>query len=157
MLGVPGIVHNASPNTPDEWLAYIETYAMNNVPPPNLPLHGEMFCGWPTSHLFAQLPLPHKSAVMSEFLRKHRPNMILHASGADMAQAVYRPPLHSLYDMLSMRMRWVEKPPFYHVDIKTAGEKTFVWIITEDAQSVVLEDEAAMYPSDKLVTQIRML
>jgi hypothetical protein len=75
-----------------------------------------------------------------------------------MAQAVYKPPPHSLYEMLSMRMRWTGGDnPFTHVDIQTAGEKAFVWIITKDAQSVVLEDEAAMFPSDKLITQIRML
>jgi hypothetical protein len=158
---VPGQV---APNTPNEWLAYIENYAMSNVPAPSLSLQGELFYGWPTALLFSKVPLQHKSAVMLEFLKRHKANMAYQAGMAlkagqpGMEQAVYKPPPHSLYEMLSMRMRWVGVDnPFTHVDIQTAGEKAFVWIITKDAQSVVLEDEAAMFPSDKLITQIRML
>jgi hypothetical protein len=161
-IGVAGQV--GPPSTPNEWLAYIENYAASNVPAPSTSLHGDLFYGWPVDYLFSKVPLQHKSAVMLEFMKKHKANMVLQASmaskasGAGMAQAVYKPPPHSLYEMLSMRMRWTGGDnPFTHVDIQTAGEKAFVWIITKDAQSVVLEDEAAMFPSDKLITQIRML
>jgi len=41
--------------------------------------------------------------------------------------------------------------------VKAAGDKVHVWIITKDAKSVVLEDEAPLYPSDALITKIRLM
>lgn len=72
------------------------------------------------------------------------------------------PPLRTMpsnHEMLCMRMRWTDEttPGFDYVAIHSAGEKVFVWVITKDAQAVTIEDEAGLYPSDALVTKLRML
>lgn len=68
-------------------------------------------------------------------------------------------PLPSWDEMLRVRMRWptLKVGDFISVDVRKAGEKVFVWIITKDFKSVVIEDTADMFPSDQMVTQIRLL
>jgi hypothetical protein len=76
----------------------------------------------------------------------------------DSVFGVERPP--TSFEMLAMRMRWIggSSHPFESVITHVVGDKAFVWIITKDKfDSVVLEDDAAMYPSDTLITQIRLL
>ncbi len=62
--------------------------------------------------------------------------------------------------MLCMRMRWDPRGnivAFDHIAVHSAGDKVFVWVITKDAQAVTIEDDAALYPSDALVTKLRMM
>jgi len=33
----------------------------------------------------------------------------------------------------------------------------YVWVVTKDAKSAVLEDEASIFPSDSLITKLRLL
>jgi hypothetical protein len=70
----------------------------------------------------------------------------------------------SLMEQLAMRMGWDRHrmdlaSGFAHVDVFRSHLRSLVhvWIITMDAQSVVLEDDSALYPSDKLITQLRLL
>ncbi len=37
------------------------------------------------------------------------------------------------------------------------NDKVFVWVLTKEEQSVVLEDEHALFPSDALITKVRMM
>lgn len=69
------------------------------------------------------------------------------------------PPPPSWDEMLRVRMRWsrLGAKEFISVDVRLAGGKVFVWIITNDFKSVVIEDSKDMFPSDQCVTQIRLL
>lgn len=73
-------------------------------------------------------------------------------------------------EMLSMRMRWPsplgsgaflpsgwKTPCFDEVAIHKGDAKILVFIITKGDNYVVLEDDVNMYPSDQLVSQIRVL
>lgn len=63
----------------------------------------------------------------------------------------------SLYDMLAMRMRWGKNPnPFYHCHPVRVDDKVIVFII-HDKQPTYLEDEWGMYPSDALITKLRLM
>ncbi len=127
-------------------------------------LSGDMYDGWPISKLLEatgvdQLSITEQAEIIREirtmFAHTLRPTL-----GGIPAGVGQRPPrTPSDLEMLAMRMRWQEGSmhPFHHLAVHSVGEKTFVWIITKDCQSVVIEDEAAMFPSDKLVTQVRML
>ena len=73
---------------------------------------------------------------------------------------------HSLEEMMAMRMRWGAFIPgaiapwavgFTHMAMHAAGDMVHVWIITKDGKSIVLEDEYGLYPSDALITKIRLL
>ncbi len=62
--------------------------------------------------------------------------------------------------MLAMRMRWQEgmTTGFEHVAVHgNGGDKVHIWAITKDGQSLTIEDDAALYPSDTLVTKLNML
>ena len=68
--------------------------------------------------------------------------------------------------MMAMRMRWGAFIPgaiapwavgFTHMAMHAAGDMVHVWIITKDGKSIVLEDEYGLYPSDALITKIRLL
>lgn len=68
---------------------------------------------------------------------------------------VQRPP--NLYDMLSMRMRWGDTPnPFHHCNPVRVDDKVVVFII-HNKQPTYIEDEWGMYPSDALVTKLRLM
>ena len=62
-------------------------------------------------------------------------------------------------DAINMRLRNTQGSiPKGLSDLKTSfsADKVFVFIVTGD-KAVVLEDEAGMFPSDTLITQIRLL
>lgn len=66
----------------------------------------------------------------------------------------------NLGGMLSSRMGWsVSAPPCPHrkvVSYKLTDEKVVVFVVHEN-KALVFEDEAGLYPSDALVTQLRLL
>lgn len=66
----------------------------------------------------------------------------------------------SLEDMLAMRMRWgASNHRFHHLNIKRCGDNVMLWVIMPDAEHthMVLTDEFGLYPSDTLITKLRML
>lgn len=74
-------------------------------------------------------------------------------------------PLGSILDseayrhkLLAMRLRVPEgqRMPFHDLFTSLAGDKVFVFVV-QDGQAVTLEDEAPLYPSDQLITQLRLL
>ena len=70
------------------------------------------------------------------------------------------PRVYSLREKMEMRMNWqpgTKVEGFSHMDYHVAGDKAFVWIVTNAGQSIVLEDEAALFPSDALITKVRMM
>lgn len=84
-------------------------------------------------------------------------------SGLAAIRSLHRPAQaanFSLEQKLSARMNWATEwrpQGFQHVAVHGVADKVFVWIITKDFETVTIEDEAPMYPSDALVTKIRML
>jgi hypothetical protein len=69
--------------------------------------------------------------------------------------------------LLAMRMGWggygaelsfgnPNSPPFDHISIHRNTETVFVFVVS-DKKPVVIEDEASMFPSDSLVTRLRMI
>ena len=101
------------------------------------------------------------------------PGQLLQATGA------WQPPTNvpqtdpsqsskELLSMLAMRMRWTDLTlargdfaivhPFKHIGLcdNHDGSMVLVFIVTSDGH-LVIEDEAAMFPSDKLVTKLRVL
>lgn len=76
---------------------------------------------------------------------------------------IFRDPPHfatkpvSLKEMVKMRMRWTEVPfPFFECHQPTGSDKVFVFFVKDD-QAVILEDEAGLFPSDSLITKLRLL
>jgi len=75
-----------------------------------------------------------------------------------------RPPLHAVADertrkmWISMRLRLPEgqRWPFDFLETHYAGEKVLVFAVIGD-NHVVLEDAAELFPSDTLITQLRLI
>ena len=80
------------------------------------------------------------------------------------------PPMYaSPLQMLQMRMRWgqfagpfiqqgalVEPSPFHHIEVYQ-GVKDFIIFIVKDGDPVVIRDTHELFPSDTLITQLRMM
>lgn len=60
--------------------------------------------------------------------------------------------------MIGMRLRIPNGSlfPFAHLETHYAGEKVFVFVVVDD-KPVVLEDESSLFPSDTLITQLRLI
>lgn len=61
-------------------------------------------------------------------------------------------------NMIGMRLRVPPGAmfPFDALETHYAGEKVFIFVAVDD-KPVVLEDESALFPSDALVTQLRLI
>lgn len=77
----------------------------------------------------------------------HIPSGIQMGSGADL--------LHKI----AMRLHVHEGAllPFQHIHAYKVDETKAIVLVVQDKQHVVIEDEWALFPSDKLVTQLRLL
>ena len=70
-----------------------------------------------------------------------------------------------LLAMLAMRMRWnsaIEYKyaidhPFMDIMVSEKGDGTVIVLVVNNDGYVVIEDDGGMYPSDKLVTKLRVL
>lgn len=61
--------------------------------------------------------------------------------------------------MLAVRMgvQEGEKFPFEHIDVRKVTDQKLIVLVVNKGDYVVIEDDASLFPSDKLVTQLRML
>ena len=68
------------------------------------------------------------------------------------------PPVEPL-QMIAMRLRISQgmRLPFEFIQAHMAKEVAFVFVVNKDSKAVILEDELDLFPSDKLITQLRML
>ena len=59
---------------------------------------------------------------------------------------------------IAMRLRVHEgmKMPFHHINTAWTGEKVFVFVV-QKGEAVVLTDDSALFPSDTLITQLRLI
>jgi hypothetical protein len=62
-----------------------------------------------------------------------------------------------LEEMLRMRTRSAPDSRFPHWHAYKHDEKVFVTVVTSDGNAVTLEDEWPLFPSDALVTKLRLL
>lgn len=98
-------------------------------------------------------------------------DMSLRPDYADLARrmsssttVMQRPPLHEITDertrkmWIAMRLRMVEgqRWPFDFLETHLSGERVLVFTAIGD-KHVVLEDAAELFPSDTLVTQLRLI
>lgn len=68
----------------------------------------------------------------------------------------YSKEIPTLYDMLASRMRWMGSP-FAYTHCRKLGKDTVAVIVETSDDIVVLKDDATLFPSDALVTQLRIL
>ena len=59
---------------------------------------------------------------------------------------------------LAMRLRIAEGSmmPFQHISTAYTGEQVFIFVV-QNGEAVVLTDESSLFPSDTLITQLRLL
>lgn len=57
---------------------------------------------------------------------------------------------------MRLRLREGDRMPFQDLFTSLAGDKVFVFVV-QDNQAVTLEDDANLFPSDQLITQLRLL
>lgn len=57
---------------------------------------------------------------------------------------------------MRLRLRDGEKIPFQFFGTALGGDKVFVFVV-QDNEAVTLEDSTVMFPSDQLITQLRLL
>lgn len=68
----------------------------------------------------------------------------------------YNKEISTLYDMPASRMRWMGSP-FSYIHCRELGKDTVAVIVEASDDIVVLKDDATLFPSDALVTQLRIL
>lgn len=104
-------------------------------------------------------PLPGKAVPEPDYFDRYEEGIIYGA------RSKMKP-----FTLLAMRMRWgvYAEPlqqsdmglgngvPFDHVSLHVGSEKVFVFIVTAGKQ-VTIEDEIKLFPSDTLITQLKML
>ena len=62
--------------------------------------------------------------------------------------------LHAL--AMRLRVREGDGFPFRHISTAWAGEKIFIFIVTKNG-AVTFEDDAALFPSDTIITALRLI
>ena len=96
-------------------------------------------------------------SAMEKVVRRHIEELKHQQAAAERAPSY---PMPSNLDKLSMRMGWHGSriKTFEHIDIVAFPTKVLVWAITNgDFQSVVIEDDPSMFPSDTLRKSVNWL
>lgn len=157
----------------DDLAIRLEKYAIDN-PAPLLQIGASAeatIFGWPIHELVKKLPPSERQRAFSALVKRHGGPPVMNAvpvgvigglTGGLSRGAVTTQTLHSLEEQMAARMRWgkIGGPwavGFSHMAMHQAGDMVHVWIITKDSKSVVLEDDVSLYPSDALITKIRLL
>jgi hypothetical protein len=128
------------------------------------PTGGPMYSGWPLTELDKMIPNGFRPQVRLAMMNKMGQQGIRHSDPTHMHRGVgssvsNRP--HSLEEMMAMRMRWGQGvnrlEGFTHMAMICVNDVVHIWIVTKDGQSLVLQDEHGLFPSDALITKIRLL
>jgi len=62
--------------------------------------------------------------------------------------------LHAL--AMRLRVREGYKLPFQHISTAWSGDKVFIFVVSK-GQPVTFEDDAALFPSDTIITALRLI
>jgi hypothetical protein len=106
------------------------------------------------SHPWTDVAINNSRALDAEYARKlyDAKRMQEEREAASLQSEHYR------MKLIAMRLRIPEgnKLPYQDLFTSLAGDKVFVFVV-QDGQAVTLEDTATMFPSDQLITQLRLL
>lgn len=123
---------------------------------------GYTYAGWPIDELlnkvYPRLTVSEFCQLKSAFMGKHN-NIGRISFPSSPPHAVHTQHWIPSVEMIAMRMRWYEGEcsGFAHIAVHMAGDKVHTWVITNDGQAITIEDDAAMFPSDALITKLNML
>jgi len=137
----------------EEEIDKITEYAATNNPPQGV--SGTLFGGHSLASLLQAVPVALRAQVHREM--EYRYGIGGRANVGMQAQKAQR--VYTYKEKMEMRMGWQpnEHKPFAFVEYRMVQDTAFMWILTDDAKSVVLEDDAALFPSDTLITKVRLL
>lgn len=128
------------------------------------------YLGYPIKNVFSN-PMDHTSTVVMSDNTRHTVdnNMLIDSEYMKAMLGHVRStrspsPLSALssesyrHKLIAMRLRIPEGQSIGYQDLFTslAGDKVYVFVV-QDNQAVTLEDDANMFPSDQLITQLRLL
>lgn len=93
------------------------------------------------------------SAAMSEMERDMRDALIYGMSASAPKVMKWGPK-----DKIAMRMGWIEghRIPFDFLECYVTDSKAIVFIVNK-AQHLTIEDDPGLFPSDSLITQLRLI
>jgi len=113
--------------------------------------------------------MSNKAEALVQMLKDHevhakmmqaRPLIAIDPGKQTQGRSRVSPRVYTLQEKMEMRMSWVPNrlpSNFAFVEYRRLNDKVFVWVLTKEEQSVVLEDEHALFPSDTLITKVRMM
>lgn len=155
------LLGNSTQSDVDREIERLTHRALTSIAPPLAMPGGELYAGWPLSDLLKLVPDP--------ILRDKVENEIRRRAMQNAPPPLRRPEPKSrpftLNERMAARMHWgtfdgrhnVWAPGFEHMTIHQAGDKVFIFVITKDIETVTLEDEAGLFPSDATITKLRLL
>ena len=93
---------------------------------------------------------------LSQMLQTYQQNIPKYGIESEPAEDISTPRYRNR--MIGMRLRVPEGAmfPFDALETHYAGEKVFIFVVV-DAKPVVFEDESSLFPSDALITQLRLI
>lgn len=172
----------AFPSAEESWFKSKLNEAIDitaKVPPPALiGSTGSTFAGWPLEALTKAMNLgPNDEAKFKHmlgihFAPAHRANqgaMGAIGGGAAGAMQAGNPTMRARHDMekLAIRMNWPypvggqptgwTSPKFAAIHIHKGNSKMLVFVAMHNDSHVTIEDDLGLYPSDALVTTLRIL
>jgi hypothetical protein len=80
-------------------------------------------------------------------------------AGSIQLPAKVKKPMDDPLQMIAMRMRWTSGMlfPLPHISAYVKGNVAIVFVVNKENKPVCLEDDAELFPSDSLITQLRLL
>lgn len=120
----------------------------------------ETFAGYPLEDILAGIPAHRKVEALTG-IRKMAGRIGPLAPQAAGNKPPSPPNRFNYIDALCMRMRWanIHSTPFENVFLYVVpGKKIFIFIITKELKTVTLDvDDDALFPSDHLIAELRLL
>jgi hypothetical protein len=114
-----------------------------------------MYGSWPLSELLKDKSLDVQLAFMREYYKLTGGGKTVN-SGAEQQ----RKPRYTDEEKLRMRMGWDQtqrSDRFATINIHSLKDKVLVFVVMHDDSHVVIEDDKGLFPSDALVTALRVL
>lgn len=98
------------------------------------------------SEIKRRFPMSYPNPVMQAVMPKSRPFTLEEQMAARMHWGTFSEGVNNLW-----------APGFTHMAMHKAGDKVHIWIITKSGESIVLVDDEPLYPSDAVITKIRLM
>lgn len=151
--------HDKAAAEEEQLVKSIEDFAFTRIRPATAPPpSGDTLAGWPLAELVGMLPPEKQFPALKAIRMKHGPMINpAHLHGLSTGQAAPVGPSDG--EMLCMRMRWpsLNTTKFDCVHIHRGKDKIFVFVVNNDGQPCTLEDDLNLFPSDQLVTSLKVM